>query len=220
VVNDSVVAHVGALGGDPGVVAVCGTVSSVLGITADGEQVRNYECDHYAAAAARHIGTSALHALLAGEAPEHWPLGERLLDCWGCASVRELRTAVREDGRFDTSSSGNPLDRVAPLVRAAADGVPTGRAICDEAIAEVLTGVRLVGGSLAAPVAVSSAGSVLRSEYVDAEIRRRIAETEGYHFVEPAMSPVGGAVFDAIDRVAPSGEAVRARVTEHPVGRV
>lgn len=238
VVNDAVVAHVGAFRGDPGVVAICGTGSLVFGITADGEQVSNYDCLHYARAGAHNLGERALHALLSGEAPADWPLGDRLLDHWDCDSMADLRAAVCDEDWFTNASSGNPLDRTAPLVTAAAaDGDRFARAICDDAVAEVLTGVRLVGGFLDAPVAVAPAGSVLRSDYMTAELRRQCADAEGYRAVEPAMSPVAGAVFDAIGRVAEADaeggadtgtgadagtdadDAVVERLTDHALGR-
>lgn len=219
VVNDAVVAHIGAFRGDPGVVAICGTGSLVFGITAAGEQVSNYDCLHHARAGAHNLGERALHALLGGEAPANWQLGNQLLDCWGCESVADLRASVLDDDRFTNVSSGNPLDRVAPLITtAAADEESFAQAICGDAIAEVLTGIRLVGGYLDAPVAVAPAGSVLRSEYMTAELRRQVAAVEGYRAIDPVMSPVAGAVFDAIDRVACADDAVVERLTDHAVG--
>lgn len=220
VVNDAVVAHIGALRGDPGIVIVCGTGSIVLGVTADGRRIRNYDCLHYARAAARHLGEQALHALLAGETPANWALRDRLLDRWDCESVSHLREAVCSDDRFDHSSSGNPLDRTAPLLTAAAaDGDSIARTICDDALEEVLTGVRLVGGYLDEPVAVAPAGSVLRSTYMTTELRRRLADATDYRVVTPMMSPVGGAVFDAIDRVRKRSDGVVEQITDHPIGR-
>ena len=219
VVNDAVVAHLGAFRGDPGVVAICGTGSIVFGITADGDRVSNYDCLHYARAGAHKLGERALHGLLGGEAPD-WALRDRLLDRWDCESTADLRAAVRDENRFTSASSGNPPGRVAPLVTAAAaNGDAFARAICDDAIAEVLTGIRVVGGYLDAPVAVAPAGSVLRSEYMTAELRRQVADVAGYRAVDPAMSPVVGAAFDAIDRVTEADDAVVERLTTHTVGR-
>lgn len=219
VVSDAMVAHIGAFRGDPGVVIIGGTGSLVFGITAAGEQVSNHDCLHYARAGAHNLGERALHALLCGEAPANWRLGNRLLDRWDCESVAVLRATVRDEDRFTNVSSGNPLDRVAPLITAAAaDEDPFAQTICDDAIAEVLTGIRLVGGYLDAPVAVAPAGSVLRSEYMTAELRRQVADVEGYRAVAPVMSPVAGAVFDAISRVT-CAAAVEERLTDHAVGR-
>jgi glucosamine kinase len=220
VVNDAVVAHVGALRGEPGVIAICGTGSIVFGVTVDGDQVSNYDCLHYARVSAHNLGEGALHALLTNETPADWALGDRLLDHWDCDSVADLRAIVRDEDRFTNASSGNPLDRVAPLVTtAAADEDPIARTICDDALAEVLTGLRLIGGFLDAPIAVVPAGSVLQSEYMTAELRRQFTDAEGYRVVEPAMSPVAGAVFDAIDRVNCTDDTVVERLTDHTVGR-
>ena len=219
VVNDSVVAHAGALTGDPGVVPICGTGSIVLGVTTAGRRVRNYDCNHYARAAARHVAGRALHGLLAGATD--WDLGKQLLDGWDCDDVSSLRRAVREDEQFSTAESGNALDRAAPLVTAAAaDGDGRAMALCDDAVDEVETGVRCVGGYLDAdPVPVAPAGSVLRSDYLRAELRRRFESDGDYRVVEPTLSPVAGAAFDAIDRIEDADASVARRLTHHPVGR-
>ncbi|MFB6121783.1 MAG: hypothetical protein ABEJ68_11790 [Halobacteriaceae archaeon] len=212
-------ADVAALTGDPGVVALAGTGSIVLGRTADGEQVRNYDCGHYARTAARHVTQRALHAMLAGEVPADWPLGDRLLDRWGCDSLAALRSAVRDGARFSTTESGNALDSAAPLVTAAAaDGDPTARALCDDAVDEMETGIRCVAGYLAPPVAITPVGSVLRSDYVRAELGRRFDGTDR-RVVDPVLSPVAGAVYDGIERTAGADENTVERLADHEVSR-
>ncbi|WP_231189206.1 BadF/BadG/BcrA/BcrD ATPase family protein [Haladaptatus sp. DYF46] len=219
VVNDAVIAHIGAFCGDPGVIAVCGTGSVILGITADGDQIQNYDCLHYAGAAAHNLGERALHTILSGEASKSWEFGNRLLGRWDCDSVSDLRVAVQDENRFTNVVSGNPFDNVAPLITAAAvDGDSYAQSICDDALAEVVTGIRIVGGFLDAPVAVATAGSVLQSEYMTAELRQRFTDGEDYRVVGPSMSPVAGAVFDAIDRMESAGDAVAEQLTDHTIG--
>lgn len=219
VVSDAVVAHIGAFRGDPGIIAICGTGSVVFGVTAAGEQIRNYDCVHYARASAHNVGERALHAILSDRAPAGWALADRLLDRWECESIADLREAVRDEDRFTNASSENPFDSVAPLVTAAAaDGDNIAGAICTEAVEEVVTGVRIVGGYLDEPIDVAPAGSVLRSEHMTAELRRQIAESNGYQYVDPVMSPVAGAVFDAIDRATGANDAVGERLTDHHIG--
>lgn len=220
VVTDEEIAHTGAFRNNPGIVAICGTGSLVFGITADGKQISNYDFIQYARAGAHNLGERALHAILGSETPVEWTLGDQLLDHWDCDSVPDLRMAVYDEDRFTNVPSGNPLDSVAPLITAAAgDGDPTAQTMCNDAIAEVVTGVRLVGGFLDNPVTVASAGSVLRSKYMSAEFQRQVADVENYRVVEPAMSPVAGAVFDAIDRVTNTNDAVVEWLTDHAIGQ-
>lgn len=220
VVSDAVVAHVGAFRSDPGIVAICGTGSLVFGITAAGEQISNYDCVHYARAGAHDIDERALHAILSDRVPTDWALADRLLDRWECESVADLREAVRDEDRFTNASSKNPFDSVAPLVTsAAADGDDFAGTICTEAVEEVVVGIRIVGGYLEEPISVTPAGSVIRNEYMTAELRRQIADSHDYQYVDPAMSPVAGAVFDAIDRATGANDAVVERLTDHRVGR-
>ena len=216
VVSDGVVAHIGAFCGGPGIVAICGTGSVVFGVTAEGEQIRNYDCVHHARAGAHALGERALHALLSGDAPTDWALADRLLNRWECESVATLRNAVRDEDRFTNASSENPFDRVAPLITAAAaDGDDFAEAICGDAVEEVVTGIRIVGGYLDNPIDVAPAGSVLRSEYMTAELRQQVEDIAGYQYVDPAMRPVAGAVFDAIDRTTEADDAVIERLTDH-----
>lgn len=218
VVTDAEVAHIGAFQRDPGVVAICGTGSIVFGITADGDRISNYDCVHHAHAGARTLGERALHAILAREAPADWALADDLLDHWGYESEAALRAGVRDEDRFSDASPENPLDRVAPLITAAAaDGDACAGAICDDAVTNVVTGIRVVGGYLDTPVSVAPVGSVLTSGYMAAELRRRISDFDGYQHVDPAMSPVRGAVFDAIDRVGGAGSVVVEQLSRHTV---
>jgi len=204
-VNDAVIAHAGALGGDPGIVAICGTGSIVYGVTADGHELRNYDFDHYARAAARHLGGRALHKLLAGQ----WdtsdrPSIDRLLDDWEVPDLEALRTRAAEESFASTETSGNALDAVAPtLTDAAASGSAFAREICNDAVEEVAVGIRIVGGYFhEEPIQVAPMGSVLRSRYMRRSIRKALdtADRE-YRTVDPAMNGAGGAALRSLERI-------------------
>lgn len=68
-------------------------------------------------------------------------------------------------------------------------------------------------------MAFSAAGSVLQSSYMAAELQRSFADGARYRVVEPALSPVAGAVFDAMSRAGSPSDAVVERLAGHPVGR-
>lgn len=222
-VNDAVVAHAGALGSEPGIVAICGTGSIVLGVTDDGRHVCNYDFDHYASAAARHIGRKLLHRILADDwTHEDQRLVEDALDHWGVATLNELRESVVAGGVTDTSTSENRLDSLAPRITAAAAmGIPVAVEVCDTAAAEVETGVRSVGGYFErASVPVALLGGVLESEYVAGAVTDRLGRVDReYQVVEPSLTPVAGAAYLSIERVGVSDhDAVVGRLRDHPSG--
>ncbi|RJE86107.1 hypothetical protein D3P07_18660 [Paenibacillus sp. 1011MAR3C5] len=66
--NDAVAAHAGALRARPGIVAISGTGSIILGITESREHIRNYDFHHYAFSAARFLAYDAVYEVLAGHA--------------------------------------------------------------------------------------------------------------------------------------------------------
>ncbi len=222
-VNDAVVARIGALEGDPGIVAIGGTGCIVFGVTADGRHVRNYDLVHYARSAARHVTGRAVHEILISEPdPAESPLVARLFDHWDVDSVAELRAAIRENEWFSTDESGNAFDSAAPLVTAAAaEGDPIAKNACDDRVAEVVTGVRALASYFdAAPVAVAPTGGVLGSEYMSRRVRERLGDAaESYRVVRPALSPVAGAAYAGLERLGDEiTDEVVDRLRAHPAG--
>lgn len=211
--NDAVVAHAGALRGEPGVVAICGTGSIVVGIDDEGRQIRNYDLDHYAEAAARHLGRRLVHRLVAGcwdEADRAFV--DRVLSVWGLESVDAVRAAALEGDLLTTDESSNDLDTVAPLVTgAAAEGVPLAVRVCEAACDEVVTGIEAVAGYLddEMPTRVALEGGVLRSDVMADRVAEGLAAATGhFEIVEPALTPATGAALLGLQRVTDCNEKV------------
>ncbi|GAB3029706.1 BadF/BadG/BcrA/BcrD ATPase family protein [Natronobiforma cellulositropha] len=225
-VNDAVVAHAGALRGEPGVVPICGTGSIVFAITAEGRVIRNYDLGHYADAAARHLGKRALYELVAGRGQEgDSDLVDALLERWEVDSRADLRRVLLETDAFSTETAGNRLDAVAPLLTEAADsGSTLAQRVCDDALAEVCVGIECVGGYLESPVSVAPTGSVLRSAYLHRRLREELegGSAREFRVVEPAMNPVAGAAFVSLQRhlgEGPAFDAAVARLESAPEAR-
>jgi len=202
-VNDAVVAHAGALRGEPGIVAICGTGSIVLGIGEDGREIRNYDLDHYAAAAARHLGRRLVHRLVSESVTgADDAFVEDVLAAWDLDDRAELRAAARDGDLLDTATSGNALDGVAPLItEAAADGVPVAQRVCDAAAREVVTGIEAVAGYVgSAPTTVALSGSVLRSPTITERVTAGLDDRR-FEVVEPALDPVAGATLLGLERI-------------------
>jgi predicted NBD/HSP70 family sugar kinase len=88
------------------------------------------------------------------------------------------------------------------ITRAAEQGVPVARAVCDQTATTLGIGIRLIGACFPeAPVLVALVGSVVRSPYLERAVKQvltRKANRE-YQVVEPALSPVQGAVLRALE---------------------
>src|SRR4051794_19104292 len=82
IVNDAVIAHRGALVGEPGVIVVAGTGSMILAITEDATEIESGQFEHYAGAA-RHLVFDVMHRILSPATDlEGDELVPRILDHW------------------------------------------------------------------------------------------------------------------------------------------
>ena len=91
-VNDAVVAHAGALQSQPGIIAISGTGSIVFGVTEAGRHVRNYDFQHYAHSAARHLAYDAVYRVLAEDTgPGDEPFIQQMVTFWNVGDLAGLR---------------------------------------------------------------------------------------------------------------------------------
>lgn len=205
-VNDAVIAHAGALRSQPGIIAVSGTGSIVLGITPNGQQVRNYDFHQYAPSAARFLSYETVHRIIAAEWEDtDLPLVEAVLSFWGAndtAALSELGArGFVEDRRERNARFGQMAEQV---TRAAAAGIPLACSVCQEAACALARGIRLVGSCFPpGRVPVALVGSVARSAFFEQAVTLTLGKrpNRDYHVVEPALSSLQGAVLMALERV-------------------
>lgn len=204
-VNDSVVAHVGALRSQPGIIAISGSGSIVFGITESGDHVRNYDFDHYAPSAAAHLGMGTIEQLadpyqlqsqdesFVGFICAHWSAGD--LDA--------LRQLAERDFDMDGPQRLQQLGRMAPLVTSAAhQGSPLAQSVCQTAAQALCEGIRLVGSRFSSPtVRTALIGSVVRSDYMSRTVGDLLAHEAdpGFTICEPECSPEIGAAIMALE---------------------
>jgi glucosamine kinase len=202
-VNDAVVAHAGALASRPGIIAIGGTGSIILAVTAEGRQLRNYDFHHYAPASARHLAYDLVYRILAGQASTaDAPLVADVLVYWQMADLPALH-ALGAGGFVE-----EPFERtwrfgeMGPLVtEAAARGLPLARRVCDHAADALATGIQLVGASFTErPVPVALIGGAVRSAYMQQAVRAALDRCAGhpYRLVDPAFPCAAGAVLMAL----------------------
>lgn len=188
----------------PGIVAISGSGSIVLGVTAAGRQLRNYDFHHYAPSTARHLAYGAVFRIIAGETEAaDRDFVQEVLTYWGAADLPALAEIGARGFLADTRERNYRFGSMATCVtEAAAHGVPLARAVCDRAAAALGTGIRLVGsGFPAETVLVALVGSVIRSPYLKQAVEVEIARSANrqYSVVEPVFSSVQGAVLMALE---------------------
>lgn len=203
-VNDARVAHRGAFLAQPGIIAIAGTGSMIFAITDGGRAVRNFDFNHYAPAAARYLAYDAVFRILAGDTTTaDAAFFEQVLAFWQVPDLAGLREQAAGNAQRDEREVNRAYGRMAPLVTdAAAQGVPLARAVCDTAVREFSVGIRLVGNVFAADsVALALIGSAARSRYMRERLAHMLAAqaSKRYHLVEPALTPVAGAVVMALE---------------------
>lgn len=199
IVNDSEVGHAGAFLFEPGVMAISGTGSIIMGCTEEGRIMFNGSFGHYAPTAARFLSYDAVYKILAGQVkPEDQSLIHKIMQFWGIQLDDEFRECASRQFIMDRMERDRQFGLMAPiLTEAALADVPLARNVCDEAVRSLETGIRLVGGSFRErSVKVCYVGSVIRSTYIRSQLTEVLQgnSNKDYQVVEPSLSPVAGAV--------------------------
>lgn len=200
--NDTRAALAGGLSGRPGIVLVAGTGSACLGVNARGE---SWFCGGWGALAddagsGYWIGLRAIQAAVRAEDGRASPtaLREIVFSFLGLGEPRQLLDRVHNRGL-----ERDEVARLAPLVLAAArGGDAAARSIAEEAAGELSALVAATARKLfgADPFDLVFAGGLARSgPPFEPMLADRIrADSPGAVLREPEMSPVQGAVLEAL----------------------
>lgn len=222
-VNDAVVAHAGALLTEPGIVVIAGTGSIIYAVNEDGRAIRNYDLHHYAATAARTIAYETVYEILAGNIEsQDQALVRETLQFWGAASIRELSALALQGFVPDERERNRRFAQLAPIItRAAMQHSPLAQKVCDRAIHQIEVGVELLGAYFnASEVSVAFIGSVVDSRYYRQQLRRgrqKAGNNKAYWYIEPALSPVAGAVLLAWKALKlPIASDMLVQLSRHP----
>lgn len=205
-VNDTVIAHLGAFTTEPGILAISGTGSNILGITEDGRQIRNYDFHHYATSAARFIAYDAVYEILAGNAnaTDH-SLILAAQAHWDVKTLPELHRLGQNGFDGDKQERDRTFGRFAPYVtEAALQGSSVAARVCDRAIGQIKVGIEMLASCFASDtVNVAFIGSVVNSPYFLQTLSTRLAagNNRRYTVVKPMFPPVTGAVLLAMNRL-------------------
>lgn len=197
--NDAAAAHAGALMARPGIIAISGTGSIILGITESRRHIRNYDFHHYASSAARFLAYDAVYEALAGHADDSdQSLVESMLRHWEASDLHELAAIASQGFQSDKMERNKQFGQFAPMVTIAAEeGSSIAMAVCDRAVHQLKVGIEMVGSAFEAEtVEVAYIGSVIRSSYLSRRLSDCLAQGKNKRYVptNPTLSPVAGAV--------------------------
>ncbi|UPK46149.1 BadF/BadG/BcrA/BcrD ATPase family protein [Paenibacillus pabuli] len=204
-VNDTHIAHTAAFGGEPGIVAIGGTGSLILGKTEQGTWLRNDQFGHYAPTAARFLAYDAVHSILAGRySPHDHPWIERILDYWNVNSIPEL-AALGASGFAESRQAINRIfGQMAPLVtQAAAENIPLAVRVCDSAADTAVVGILILASCFKdQQVSITLTGSCLSTPYMVAAVQKGLDAAyrpggQQIRYITSDMPAVGGALLDA-----------------------
>jgi len=202
-VNDAVVAQVGAFAGDPGIIVVAGTGSMILGISEAGEHITNDHYNHYAGGA-RHLSFHAMARLLVEEHNEaDAPFVQRIFDYWNVSDRQALRQRVLALRAVDRNEVKRFYGGIAPLVTGYAEQSPLAAESCCWLVGVTGVGIRLLAGHFVAEtVHVALEGGLATSPAFAARITTELVEsTAGRIQIAPALlDPAAGAVLIALQQ--------------------
>lgn len=203
-VNDAVSAHSGALMTQPGIVVIAGTGSIIVGITEDGQFIRNYDFHHYAASAARFISYDAVYETLAGYTNEtDSNLTRLMLEHWNVSSIDEFAKVAKRGFIEDRQERDKRFGEFAPFLTAAAEhGSSVAVRVCNRAIDQMKVGIELIASSFVSDeVAATFIGSVVNSPYFYRALSEQLSTTgnnKRYAVIKPQFTPVAGSVLLAL----------------------
>ncbi|WP_152392906.1 BadF/BadG/BcrA/BcrD ATPase family protein [Paenibacillus guangzhouensis] len=197
--NDSDIAHAGALQNRPGIIAIAGTGTMIMGINESGMRIRNSNYHQYAYSAARHLAYDAVFGVLGGHRDDsNEGLIAEMLQHWQAKNLEQFQEFARQGFHPDTMKRNQLFGQFAPQVtRAANQGSSVARRVCNRAAEQLQLGIELVGSNFDQHnVEVALIGSVICSTYMREKLTELLIANpiKQYQVVEPQFSPVVGAI--------------------------
>ncbi|WP_338593756.1 BadF/BadG/BcrA/BcrD ATPase family protein [Paenibacillus sp. Y5S-9] len=204
-VNDTHIAHTAAFDGEPGIVAIGGTGSLILGRTEQGAWLRNDQFGHYAPTAARFLAYDTVHSILAGRyGPQDQAWIEQVLKYWDVASIRELAALGIAGFAENKQATNRKFGQMASMVTEAADrNIPLAVRVCGSAADTAVVGILMLASCFDQPtVSITLTGSCLSSPYMVEAVQKgldaaNMREGKKIQYISSNLPAVGGALLDA-----------------------
>lgn len=204
-VNDTHIAHTAAFKGEPGIVAIGGTGSLILGRTEQGAWLRNDQFGHYAPTAARFLAYDTVHSILAGRyEPQDQEWIEQVLTYWNVSSIGELAALGVSGFAENKQATNRKFGQMAPLVtEAASRNIPLAVSVCNSAADTAVVGILMLASCFDDPtVSLTLTGSCLSSPYMVKAVQKGLDaaythEGKRIQYMTSNLPAVGGALLDA-----------------------
>lgn len=217
-VNDAEVAHAGAFGLGPGVMAVAATGSMILGITPAGRHLRNDAFKHYAGGA-RHLSFDVVQHILtasttaAGRVPGDADLVRAALAHWNAADERGLYEAIAAEASADHDEVKRHHGAFAPVVTRHAATSPLAAAALARLVERTRVGIELVAAGFPdARARVVLEGGLACSAAFRTTLEAALAAFgSSCRVVEPMFPPSEGAALMALRSIGSAAEIEAAR---------
>ncbi|WP_260612174.1 BadF/BadG/BcrA/BcrD ATPase family protein [Paenibacillus popilliae] len=209
--NDSDVAHAGALQNQPGIIAIAGTGTMIMGINEYGTRTRNLDYRHYAYSSARHLAYDAVYEVLAGRPDDsNEGLIAEMMQHWKTNSLEQFQVLARRGFEPDTMKRDQQFGQFAPYVTLAAEqGSSVAGRVCNRAVEQLRLGIELVGSNFAEhSIDVALIGSVICSSYMRSKLTEMLIAhpVKQYRLVDPLFPPVVGAILLAYKELGVQAE--------------
>lgn len=224
--NDTVVAHRGALISKPGIVAISGTGWNVFGITETQRNVNSTDLAHFSGGGAWHLASGVIHEMIAtGIQSDNKEFIHSVLTHLRRPTLESLREDIISLRSNGSPEFGSLVRSICPLVtEAAKKGVPLAESVCMRIVSGMVLGIKLLGSCFESDVVtVSLMGSVLRSSYIkrQTELSLAMPSCREFKVVDPKLSGTAGAVLIALQKCGVRiDDSLIATLSLHPMAGV
>lgn len=204
IVNDAVIAHRGALVGQPGVIVVAGTGSMILAITDDGREIESGQFEHYAGGA-RHLVFELMHRIFIGAySDQDADLIGNVLTHWGARDIGDLRHNILLVGSTDRNDIKRRYGAFTPQVTAAVDTSPLADAALHALAEKTAHGVLILAPLIdREPVSVAVTGALASDPAFISRLNDALSPDSATgtptQIVTPVLDPLGGAAILAYE---------------------
>jgi len=201
--NDAEVAQFGAFLGQPGIIAIAGTGSIILGRNETGAIIRNYDFHHTCQASARFLSYFAIYEMITQKITyEDRAFINEVLKHWNVNSINELRLLA---AKGFSPNRIEAIQHLSNMGRIVTEYAVTGNSIvykaCENAVKTLVTGIQLVSSMFAsAVVPVSFGGGVVSHTLFQNLLKERLSYDDNivdFDFQTPILPPVLGAILYA-----------------------
>lgn len=206
-VNDAVIAQYGAFIGEPGILAIAGTGSIVLGKNQEEKLIRNYDFHHDSEAGARYLAYWSIYELITHTlADKDKLLAERVMNYWGVSNLTELGKLASSGFGENRITAIKKLSGMGEIVTSEArNGSRIALNASGRVASSLITGIELVASEFNTnKIQLALEGSVAKNSVIKKMILDELENNNSfktYELKDSIVSPVLGAILYAYQKL-------------------